>query len=461
MGQEYAIVERQDIFSYVLLILTDKEIIMALELQQLSDFIINGTSPYHAATHAEKVLLEAGFIKLPFREDWKLEKGGRYYTFPFPTTLYAFSIGEHADFENHEGEKVHIAGAHLDFPALKIKPHPELFRHGYMQLNTEVYGGANLHTWFDRPLSLAGTVTLEHKDGIESRLLDFHRPILYIPNLAIHMNREVNEKGAQINRQQHMLPLLGMTGEDDSGLTSNSKFADLIAAELGCSAEEICDYDLNIYNPAEPVSVGINEDFISSPRLDDLTSVSALVHGLIDSCDKSRINLVCLFDNEEVGSLSKQGAHSTLPFILLQKIWQAFGKDELRCMSDLTSGLLISADVAHAYHPNYPAPQDITNFPVLGGGVILKTAANQSYAWDPRGLSEIIYLCHANNIPFQRFVKESNTKGGSTIGSIISSRLPMRTIDLGAGLLAMHSLMEVMGAKDQTALQQLMTAFFS
>lgn len=429
------------------------------EILHLTDFIKNGTSAFHTTAYAGKVLEEAGFTRLSMQGDWSLKKGGRYFVSPFPTTLYAFSIGENCDFAADHGDKIHVAGAHVDFPALKIKPHPELFRHGYMQLNTEVYGGPILNTFFDKPLSLAGTVMIDREDGVEFRLVDFVRPLLYLPNLAIHMNREVNEKGAVIDRQKHLLPLLGMTGEH--GLKSESRFVDLLAAELNCDPDMICDYDLCVYNPQEPVVVGAYGDFFTAPRLDDLTSVSAMVHGLINSADDSRVNLIALLDNEEIGSLSKQGANSKLPAIVLQKIWKAFGCDAVQCMSDLTAGLLISADVGHAYHPNYPGPQDITNFPVPNKGVILKTASNQSYAWDAQALSQIMHMCRKHGIPFQRFVKESGSKGGGTIGSIISSRLPMRTIDLGVGLLAMHSCTEMMGVQDQTALEQLMTAFFS
>lgn len=429
------------------------------EIQLLSDFIKNGVSAFHTTAYAGQVLAQAGFTYLPMQGDWNLKKGGRYFVIPFPTTLYAFSIGKNCDFAADSGDKIHVAGAHVDFPALKIKPHPELFRHGYMQLNTEVYGGPILNTYFDRPLSLAGTVMIDREEGIDFRLVDFARPLLYLPNLAVHMNREVNDKGAPIDRQKHLLPLVGMTGE--SGLTNKSRFVDLLAGELDCDPDTICDFDLCVYNTQDPVVVGACGDFFSAPRLDDLTSVSALVHGLIAGTDDTRVNLIALFDNEEIGSLSKQGANSKLPAIVLQKIWKAFGCDAVQCMSDLTAGLLISADVGHAYHPNYPAPQDITNFPVPNKGVILKTASNQSYAWDAQALSQIMHMCRKHEIPFQRFVKESGSRGGGTIGSIISSRLPMRTIDLGVGLLAMHSFTEMMGIKDQTALQQLMTAFFS
>ena len=215
-----------------------------------------------------------------------------------------------------------------------------------------------------------------------------------------------------------------------------------------------------MYNLEQPQLIGIAEEFIRSPRLDDITSCSALIHGLIESGNQDRVTLVCLFDNEEVGSLSKQGADSVLASVIIQKIWQAFGKNAVDCMADISEGMMISVDVAHAYHPNYPAPQDITNYPVPNKGFVLKTASNQSYAWDPEILGALADLCDRKEIPVQRFVKQSNTKGGGTIASVISSHLPMRTADLGVGLLAMHSACEMMGVKDQVALAQFVKAFF-
>ena len=316
-----------------------------------------------------------------------------------------------------------------------------------------------LNTFFDRPLSLAGKVVTrgERYDKPVSHLVDFKDPILYLPNLAIHMNREVNDKGTPIDNQRHLLPMLGML---DEVLNKDTKFVDLLAEKLGVDAKDILDYDLCIYAMDQPQLVGIAEEFISAPRLDDITSCAALIHGLIESSNTDRVNLVCLFDNEEVGSLSKQGADSTMASVVIQKIWQAFGKNTVDCMSDISDGMMISVDVAHAYHPNYPAPQDITNYPVMNKGFILKTASNQSYAWDPEILGALIDLCDRKEIPVQRFVKQSNTKGGGTIASVISSHLPMRTADLGVGLLAMHSACEMMGYKDQIALTQFAKAFF-
>lgn len=428
---------------------------LPIEVQQLFEYLKAGTSAFHVIDHSRQVLTKAGFQELKLKDTWNLEKGGRYFCVPFDTTLYAFTIGADCDLSNG----IHIGGAHTDFPAMKIKPNPEIFSHGYMQLNTEVYGGPILNTFFDRPLSLSGKVVTrgERYDKPISHLVDFKAPVLYLPNLAIHMNREVNDKGAPIDNQKHLLPMLGTVNDT---LNKDTTFVELLAKHLGVDAKDILDYDLCIYALDEPKLVGLTEEFISAPRLDDITSTSALIHGLIESQNKDRVNLVCLFDNEEVGSLSKQGADSTLASVIIGKIWQAFGKNMVDCMTDISDGLMISVDVAHAYHPNYPAPQDITNYPIMNKGFILKTASNQSYAWDPEILGALIDLCEQKEIPVQRFVKQSNTKGGGTIASVISSHLPMRTADLGVGLLAMHSACEMMGVKDQVALARFAKAFF-
>ena len=402
------------------------------ETSKLFSYIKSGTSAYHVVSHSRQLLLDAGFEELHLKEIWNLKRGGRYFCMPFGTTLYAFTVGRECDFANG----IHIGGAHTDFPAVKIKPNPEIFTQGYMQLNTEVYGGPILNTFFDRPLSLAGKVVTrgERYDRPVSHLIDFRDPVLYLPNLAVHMIGDELDKDATL--------------------------AGMLADRLDVKKEDILDYDLCVYNPEEPQLVGISGEFISAPRLDDITSVCALVHGLIESGNADRVNLVCLFDNEEIGSLSKQGADSSLPSIVIQKIWQAFGKSPVDCMADISDGMMLSVDVAHAWHPNYPGNQDITNYPILNQGFVLKTASNQTYSWDPEILASVMALCEEKEIPYQRFVKHSNVKGGGTIGSIISSHLPMRTADLGVGLLAMHSSREMMGVKDQTALMRFVEAFF-
>lgn len=428
---------------------------LPIEVSRLFEFLKNGTSAFHVTAYSKKILTEAGFTKLKLNDPWPLERGGRYFCCPFDTTLYAFTIG--SDWDLSRG--IHIGGAHTDFPAIKVKPKPEIFSRGYMQLNTELYGGPILSTFFDRSLSLAGKVVTRGAsyDRPISHLIDFRRPMACLPNLAIHMNRSANEKGSPVDNQKHLLPILGTL---DDILNKDSTLVKLLAKELNVNADEILDYDLCLYNLEQPELAGITEEFVSAPRLDDITSVCALVHALAESDNQSRVNLVCLFDHEEIGSLSKQGADSFLPAVIIGKIWQAFGKSMVDCMADLSDGLMLSADVAHAYHPNYPAVQDITNYPVINQGFVFKSASNQSYAWDCEALAAMIALCEERQIPYQRFAKHSNTKGGGTIASILSSHLPVRTVDTGAGILAMHSSREMMGVKDQIALSRFAEAFF-
>ncbi len=428
---------------------------LAIEISQLFEFLKNGTSAFHVTAHSKKVLTEAGFTELKLKEPWPLERGGRYFCCPFDTTLYAFTIGRDCDLSR----SIHIGGAHTDFPAIKIKPKPEIFTQGYMQLNTELYGGPILSTFFDRSLSLAGKVVTRGSsyDRPVSHLIDFQRPVACLPNLAIHMNRTANEKGTPVDNQKHLLPILGTLNDM---LSKDSTLVKLLAEKLDVDPSEILDYDLCLYNLEQPELAGITEEFLCAPRLDDITSVCALVHALAESQNPDRVNLVCLFDHEEIGSLSKQGADSFLPNVIIGKIWQAFGKSMIDCMADLSDGLMLSADVAHAYHPNYPAVQDVTNYPVINQGFVFKSASNQSYAWDCEALASMIALCEDRQIPYQRFAKHSNTKGGGTIASILSSHLPVRTIDTGAGILAMHSSREMMGVKDQIALSRFAKAFF-
>ena len=428
---------------------------LAIEISQLFEFLKNGTSAFHVTAHSKKALTEAGFTELKLKEPWPLERGGRYFCCPFDTTLYAFTIGRDCDLSRG----IHIGGAHTDFPTIKIKPKPEIFTQGYMQLNTELYGGPILSTFFDRSLSLAGKVVTRGSsyDRPVSHLIDFQRPVACLPNLAIHMNRTANEKGTPVDNQKHLLPILGTLNDM---LSKDSTLVKLLAEKLDVDPSEILDYDLCLYNLEQPELAGITEEFLCAPRLDDITSVCALVHALAESQNPDRVNLVCLFDHEEIGSLSKQGADSFLPTVIIGKIWQAFGKSMIDCMADLSDGLMLSADVAHAYHPNYPAVQDVTNYPVINQGFVFKSASNQSYAWDCEALASMIALCEDRQIPYQRFAKHSNTKGGGTIASILSSHLPVRTIDTGAGILAMHSSREMMGVKDQIALSRFAKAFF-
>ncbi len=423
-------------------------------IDSLFSFLSKGVSPYHVVKETEQMLNEAGFQPLDIHTSWKLEQSGCYYCKPYDSELFAFTIGEDADLNGG----IRIGGCHTDFPGLKIKPNAEITKNGYCQLNVEVYGGPILNTFFDRPLSVAGKIALKGKDPFrpDIRLISFDKPLLTIPNLAIHMNPKVND-GIHIDPQTHLLPLIGTVNEQ---LNPDGFFIDLLAETLETDRENILDFELFVHTTEQPALVGIHDDFVSSSRLDNLTSVCALVRGLIHSRRTTGVNLVALFDNEEVGSRGKQGADSQMLGIISEKIWLGLGFGRECYLTQFLQSMILSADVAHGYHPNYPAACDPFNPTLLNQGFDIKTSANQSYAWDCEAVACIVDLCRRNKIPFQRFTKNSNQKGGSTISSMISSHIPVRTVDIGVPLLAMHSIRELMGTKDYIAFARLIESFF-
>lgn len=424
-------------------------------LNHLIHFLKAGVSPYHTVSHAADTLDAAGFQALDFKAPWALEKGKSYYCRTFSGELFAFRIGTHAVLENG----VRIAAGHVDWPCLRIKPAPTFSKQGYLQANVEVYGGPILSTFFDRPLSIAGKITLRSQDILhpEVRYIDLKKPVCIVPNLAIHMNRQVND-GVAIDKQLHMMPVLGMIQEQ---LNEHDRLLEYIAAHENVAYDDILDYELCLYNMDEPAFVGLSDEFLSAPRLDDTTAVSAIVHGLIDSTPDDVISLGALFDNEEVGSHTKQGADALMLNFVLEKIWAAFGKSGHECYADLAGSMILSIDVGHGYHPNYPSTFDITTLPVLGSGFVIKTDSNQKYAWDSEAVGALLQLCQHAHIPCQRFAKRSNVAGGGTIASLISAHIPVKTVDMGVPLLSMHSARELMGAADQEALENAVRSFMS
>ena len=366
------------------------------------------------------------------------------------TTLFAFTLPE------KWGDKepaIRIAAAHTDFPCLRIKPSCDIKTNGYAQVNVEVYGGAILNTWLDRPLGLAGRVAVRGEDVFTPEVVHFQseKNLMTIPNLAIHMNREVN-KGVELNRQTELLPICGLAEDADY-------FLNVLAKELSVKKEDILDFELTVYNKEKPEFVGLNDEFISASRLDNLNSCSALVSAIIDSDRTNGMNLIALFDHEEIGSRSKQGAGSILLHDMLERILQEAGQEKEAC-SRLYNSMILSVDVAHGLHPNYAGKMDLTNKPVLGKGFCIKEACSQSYATDCGAVAVIQQICEKNQIPYQKFVNRSDIAGGGTLGSIASALLPVKTVDIGIPLLAMHSARELMAASDQQALIDLVKAYF-
>lgn len=421
--------------------------------QKLFRLLEKGTSAVLVVREAETQLKEAGFEELQFNQTWGLSENGKYYVKHHDTTLFAFTTGEQAEPRN----KIRIGAAHTDFPCLRIKPSPDVSAGGYGQVNTEVYGGAILNTWLDRPLSISGRVAVESKDVMhpDMRYLSVERPLFVIPNLAIHMNRDVN-KGVELNKQTDMLPILGLLGEEKE----EHILMKFLAEELKVEEEKILDYELWVYCMEEPRYLGRQQEFILSPRLDNLTSVQALLTGLTESRPARGLNVVALFDHEEVGCYTKQGAGSMMLLNLLEKIHDSQGKSAAQTRESLYDAFLLSVDVAHGLHPNQMGKMDITNKPVLGKGLCIKEASSQSYATDCEAVAVVEQICRRNKIPYQKFVNRSDMPGGGTLGSIASAILPVRTVDVGVPLLAMHSAVETMGAADMKSLTSLVTAFF-
>ena len=430
-----------------------KENIIANELLE---YIKEATAPYQVVEEGIKKLKVAGFKELNMKDGWNLQAGGTYYVMPFATSLFAFTVGS----EWKEGQNLRIAAAHTDNPGFRIKPKAEMVSGEYLKLDTEVYGGPILNTWLDRPLSMAGRVALRSEDPFhpQMRILDIKKPVLTIPNMAIHINKDVNS-GVALNTQIDTLPLLSMMKE--SLKIKEKFFHKYLAEQLNVKVEDILDYDMYIYNAEEGSLIGMDEDFISCPRLDNLTSVLALLKGIISGRRSAGINLIALFDNEETGSRSKQGADSALLNMLLEKVYIGLGVAQREKFYEaVADSILLSVDVAHGVHPNRPEKYDPNNQTMLNSGVVIKIDSNQKYTFDSEAIAIVQQICEKEGVKYQKFVNRSDMPRGGTLGPIISSWLPMKTVDLGVPLLAMHSAREMMGAQDQEHLEKLIHVFF-
>lgn len=419
---------------------------------KFSDFLYQSSSPFHCVRASEALLTREGNRLFP-EEPWHLKEGCLYYVSLYDSALVAFRVGK-----TSTHPLVRMAAAHTDFPCFRIKPNPVINRKGYCTLNVEVYGGMNRSTWLDRPLGIAGKVTYRSAQGnrFDTALLE-SGPILTIPSLAIHMEPKTND-GLSLNPQKDMLPLFALSGDEPC---TDEILTDYMSQELSIAPEDILSYDLTIYPTDPPVSLGWHGEFLSASRLDNMTSVYACLKGLLDAAPGNGIQLVALFDNEEVGSRTKQGAASmALPYIL-KRIFLALGYSEEEYLQSFADAFLYSVDVAHGYHPNYPEKNDITNFPILGNGVVVKTTASQAYAGDAEAVAMTRLLLEDNDIPWQRYVNRSDIRGGSTLGSLLSANLPIRTMDVGVPVLAMHSARELMAHIDEDSLIQLMTSYFN
>lgn len=424
-------------------------------IRELHQMLLASSSPYHCIKESSRRLLEAGFEPLVLGSPWQIIPGHSYYVTVYDSTLAAFTVSETLE----ETPFLRIAASHTDWPCLKIKPSPEVTSGRYGKLNVEVYGGPILSTWLDRPLSMAGKICLKGNSPFqpEVRFIDFKRPVLTIPNLAIHMNREVNN-GVALKAQSDMLPLLTIINDT---MNKDHYFLELLAREAGVSKDDILDFEICIYNADQGTLLGLDNEFFSAPRLDNITSVQACLKGIMDSRPHRGINVIALYDNEEIGSRTKQGAASTLMEHLLEKLYLSLGLTKETLLDSLWNGYLLSLDVAHAVHPNHNEKCDIKNQVYLNDGFCLKLASSQAYATDSAAVGVIESICADHQIPYKKFSNNSDIRGGSTLGSISSANLGIRTIDAGVPILAMHSAREVMGIRDQEALEAVTRCFFN
>ncbi len=411
------------------------------------------TCAFTAADEAMRQLEQAGFTELKLSDEWFVERGNGYFLNIYDSTVFAFKIGREFD-----RGMLRVAAAHTDHPCMYIKPNPEMSTKGYGKINVEVYGGPILNTWLDRPLSVAGRVALKSDNCFKPivKIIDIKKPIFTIPNLAIHMNREVN-KGVELNRQNDMAPLATIFEEE---MNKDNFFMEYLAKHLQVELEDILDFELYVYNTDKGERVGMNEEFISAPRLDNITSVVACVQGIIKSSREDGINVIALYDNEEIGSRTKQGADSNLFGFVMEKLYNALGYDREDYIQALLEGFLLSIDVAHALHPNKAEKSDPTNTNMMNDGIVIKRASSQTYATDCETIAMLEMICQNNGIPYQKYACRSDGTTGSTLGTIANKYIPMRAVDVGVPILAMHSSRELMGVKDQAYMEKLVQAYF-
>ena len=423
--------------------------------KNLIDFIYDSPTAFHAVDTSKKLLDKNCFEELRLNEKWNLKEGGKYYITKNSSALIAFIVNS----KNIENEGFRIIGSHSDSPTFRVKPKAEMsVENTYLKLNTECYGGPILNTWLDRPLGIAGRVVLKGESVLnpDVKLVNFDKPICIIPNVAIHMNRTVNE-GYAYNKQKDMLPLVGLLNDS---LEKENFLLNQISDKLNVNKEEIIDFDLFLYEFEKGSLIGPNDEFISTGRLDNLSMAHASLYALINTRGKSGVNVVAVFDNEEVGSSTKQGADSNMLLNILERISISLGKNREEFLTSIYSSFMISADLAHAIHPNMVEKHDPTNRPVMGKGPVIKINANQAYTSDAHSISVYKSICKEANVDYQEFVNRSDERGGSTIGPISSTHLDIPSVDIGSPILAMHSIRELGSVEDHYSIYKTFSKFY-
>lgn len=414
---------------------------------KLIEFLNLSSSNFHAVKLMANSLLADNFIELKSSEVWDLKANGKYFLTVNGTALIAFDLN---DFNVDSGFK--IVASHTDAPNFKVKPNAIKIKNNYVTINSEAYGGLINYAWYDRPLKLAGRVIVKNKNKLETHLFDSKRAIGVIPSLAIHMNRKVNDE-AKFNRHTDMAPIIAQGEHFD--------FNEYLAKELKVDSESIVNYDL-YFKPAEAASlVGINNEFMVSNHLDNLQCAFVSLEAFKDSLSKGMCNVYASFDNEEVGSMTKQGAQATILKDVLERISFSKKRNSEQHLIALAKSFIVSADNAHANHPNYAAANDENHNVALNGGVVIKYSANQKYTTDSLSSSLMLDLAKTDKIAIQSFVNRSDSQGGSTLGAISGTQVSIQSVDIGLPQLAMHSTIEMSGVKDTRSMYDLLLAYYS
>lgn len=414
-------------------------------LEKMMSMLEKSYSQFHAARNIKEELMENGFEELSESSKFNLVPGHKYFVMRNGSSIIAFKLPE------NPSKQFKITATHTDSPTFKIKPNPVKRYKNIASLNCEPYGGGIYYSFFDRPLTLAGRVFVKNGESVEPRLLYIDEDLCYIPSLCIHMNRNVNSS-FEANPARDTIPMLGELPEDFS-------FNEFLSEKLG--DEEVVSYDLYLASREKPTLVGLNKEFVSSPKLDDLSAAYTALFGFLKAEDEKAIDVYASFDNEEVGSLTKQGANSDFLKHTLGRIAESLCWNKEDKFQALANSVMLSIDNAHANHPNRPEVSDPTTDVRLNGGIVIKYNANQSYTSDALSSSIVKILCKKNNLPYQEYTNRNDLRGGSTLGNISNSEVSLTTVDIGIAQLAMHSSNEIMGAKDVDHMINLVDSFYS
>ena len=425
-------------------------------VKRLLDFLNASPVNFLATKNIANELEQAGYRRLdPQMPIGEVKAGDKLYVTKNDSSVYAFHIGH----KPLADAGFRMICAHCDSPTFRIKPNAEMTcEGGIVKLNTEVYGGPIMSTWFDRPLTIAGRVIVRGEDALHPQTLLLHvkRPLLQISNLAIHFNREVND-GVKLSKQKDMLPILGIVSDE---LERGNLLMNVICGELNIKSEDILDFDLYLADATPSCTFGVHDEFLSSGRLDDLSMCFAGLEAMIATETTDMTKVLAIFDNEETGSQTKQGAGSPFLSMMLKRIALAQSGTEEAFYQAVERAFMVSADNAHAWHPNYSEKYDPTNHPVLGGGPVIKFNAAQKYASDAVSAAVFAVICREAGVPCQRFVNHSDVAGGSTLGNILASSIPVKGVDMGNAILAMHSCRETGSTADHIYCVKAFTKFF-